>query len=236
MSDTVGIIGGMGPASTIELMRKIVDASHVRTEQKHLRLLVDNRPQIPDRTAFILGEGPSPVPMLQDSARQLQQWGAGMIAVACNTAHVFIEDIQNSVTVPVLNMLELLAEYISDKTEIGSQILLLTTTGALRSAIFEKYLHPYQLVIPDSDIQENIIMDIIYGEKGVKQAGNLAVNRRRITDVISGLISAGPSLIIAGCTELGILLDEFQGEAEMVNPLDCLAREIVRRAYGSEGK
>jgi aspartate racemase len=110
MTKIAGIIGGMGPLSTIELLEKIFNYTPAEREQNHLRVLVDNHPQIPDRTDFIIGKGISPLPMMTESARLLQKWGADFLAIACNTAHYFYADIQKSVSIPLLNMLELVAD------------------------------------------------------------------------------------------------------------------------------
>ena len=94
MSKVVGILGGMGPMSTVDLMRKVTEKTPVRGERDHLRILVDSRPQIPDRPAALLGTGESPVPMMQESARMLEKWGAELLAIPCNSAHGFLKDVQ----------------------------------------------------------------------------------------------------------------------------------------------
>jgi len=53
---TVGIIGGMGPEATLDLFYKIIKATPVKKDQDHIHIIIDNFPQIPDRTAFLLGK------------------------------------------------------------------------------------------------------------------------------------------------------------------------------------
>jgi len=232
MPKIVGIIGGMGPESTIELMRKVVALTPATQEQEHLRMLVDNRPEIPDRTAFILGEGPSPLPLLQDSARLLGKSGAELIAIACNTAHYFIEEIQEVVDVPVLNMLQLLTDELEQHYPPGAPLGLLTTSGALRSRLFEKYLHNFSLVLPSDRVQQKLVMEVIYGAKGIKAGGKMALNRRKILKTIDSLKLGNPRGIIAGCTEVGLALEGVSLQIPIINPLDILAKEIVTRALG----
>ena len=52
----LGIIGGLGPAATASLFMRIIDHTDAKTDQDHLDITILNRPQIPDRTAFILGK------------------------------------------------------------------------------------------------------------------------------------------------------------------------------------
>ena len=47
----IGILGGMGPEATIDLFHKIVKATNAKKDQEHLRIIIDNNPKIPDRTA-----------------------------------------------------------------------------------------------------------------------------------------------------------------------------------------
>ena len=76
---TIGIIGGMGPMATVDLMQKIIQATDAHEDQEHIHILVDNNTDIPDRTAAILGRGPSPLPELLKSAERLTAQGADFL-------------------------------------------------------------------------------------------------------------------------------------------------------------
>ncbi len=228
MPRTVGILGGMGPKSTIELMQKIIDRTPAQKDQDHIRILVDNRPQIPDRTNCILENGPSPLSMMQESVQMLEKWGAEMVAIACNTAHYFVDDIQRVVTIPVINMIELLSNHLNSNYSQGQPVLLLATTGSLKVNLFQKYLKRFELVVPPKNIQRNLIMEAIYG---VKAKGNNASSQRKMLDAIDSLSGSKPICVIAGCTEVGIALKGVTLKIPIINPLDLLANDIVERAY-----
>lgn len=228
MPKTVGILGGMGPKSTVELMHKIIDRTPAQKDQDHIRILVDNRPQIPDRTNCILGNGPSPLSMMQDSVQMLEKWGAEMVAIACNTAHYFVDDIQSVVTIPVINMIELLSCHLNRTHTQDQPVLLLATTGSLKINLYQKYLKGFELVIPQENIQRNMIMEAIYE---VKANGNNASSQRKILDAIDSLSARKPVCVIAGCTEIGIALQGITSKIPIINPLDLLADDIVERAF-----
>jgi aspartate racemase len=233
VSKIVGILGGMGTLSTIELMRKIYLRTEVETEQQHLRLLIDNRPQIPDRTNFILGLGPSPLPHLRESAQLLEKWGAEFIAIACNTAHLFYNDITEAVKIPILNMLSILNAYLTKQQSAGCRIGLLTTTGALNSRLFQTYLPTYQLIVPRQSIQNKYVMEAVYGKHGVKTSNVSQHNKSCLRKAIEDLEKDAPDLIIAGCTEIGLILQEMKVGIQILNPLDILADEIVFQAQAT---
>ncbi|HDH63258.1 MAG TPA: amino acid racemase, partial [Firmicutes bacterium] len=91
---TVGIIGGMGPEATLDLFYKIIKNTPAKKDQEHIHLIIDNYPQIPDRTQFILGKGENPLPYLLRSANLLENAGVDAICMPCNTAHFFVDDIR----------------------------------------------------------------------------------------------------------------------------------------------
>ena len=64
MNPVIGIIGGMGPLATCDLMQKIIEYTDADTDQEHVRICVDCNTNIPDRTTAILHGGQSPVPEL----------------------------------------------------------------------------------------------------------------------------------------------------------------------------
>ena len=75
MNPVIGIIGGMGPLATCDLMQKIIEYTDADTDQEHVRICVDCNTNIPDRTAAILQGGKNPVPELVKSAKRLEAMG-----------------------------------------------------------------------------------------------------------------------------------------------------------------
>lgn len=227
---TIGILGGMGPLSTIELMNKVVEKTPVEKEQDHIRMLVDNRPEIPDRTEFILGKGPSPVPMLQESATMLEKWGADFLAIPCNSAHAFIHQIGEAINIPVLNMIDLVRTELEKNLSSGASVGLLATTGTLHSRLYQNYLKQFSIITPEPETQEKLVMNAIYGQDGFKKTGKTESGRTKLLEAIGSIMSNQPKAIIAGCTEVELILKIAPVELPVFYPLDILAKEIVRLA------
>ncbi len=157
MTKIVGILGGMGPMSTVDLMKMITERTPVEEEREHLRLLVDSRPQIPDRPAALLGTGPSPVPMLQESARLLEKWGAELLAIPCNTAHGFLEEVREAVSIEVLDMIGLVGKELARAFPRGTPVGLLATTAAGKARVFHDRLPDVELLLPSDRVQEDMV-------------------------------------------------------------------------------
>lgn len=225
----IGILGGMGPLATVELFRRIVEKTPAKRDQDHPRIIIYNNPKIPDRTAFILGNGEDPRPKLIEGARKLESWGADFIIMPCNTAHFFAETIQKAVSIPLVNMIEETAKKIE---EIGlRKVGLLATGGTIKGLIYHRALlsRRVQIAVPNKNDQKQV-MEGIY--KGVK-AGNLELGRRLLLEVARKLERRVDG-IIAGCTEVSVALKPDDLSVPLIDPLDVIAEKAVRLALDLE--
>jgi aspartate racemase len=227
MGKIVGILGGMGPMSTVDLMRKVTEKTPVRTEREHLRLLVDSRPEIPDRPAGIFGTGPSPAPMMRESARLLEKWGAELIAIPCNTAHAFLDEVREAVKIEVLDMLGLVGRELGRYFPPGTPVGLLSTTAAQKARIFHDRIPAFTLVTPSETVQEELVTGAILQ---VKLEDTVEEPRRKLLEVVATLDPA-PAAIIAGCTEVELALEGADTALPIFLPMDLLAEEIVALAW-----
>lgn len=227
MAKVVGILGGMGPMSTVDLMRKVTEKTPVQREQEHLRILVDSRPQIPDRTAAILGRGPSPVPMLQESARLLERWGAQILAIPCNSAHAFLAAVREAVSIEVLDMIGLVGRELAARFPEGTPVGLLATTGSIQARLYHTRLPDFQILTPDPQVQEELVMGAIYQ---VKVEDRVDEPRHKLWQAAATLNPA-PRALIAGCTEVELALAGAAAPVPVFLPMDLLAEEIVERAW-----
>jgi len=84
---TIGILGGMGPRATDYLFDLIISHTAAKSDKDHPRVLISSNSKIPDRTAHLVDNGPSPLPLLIKEARRLQTAGADFIVMPCITAH-----------------------------------------------------------------------------------------------------------------------------------------------------
>ncbi len=86
----VGLIGGLGPAATVDLYDKLVRFTPAKCDQEHFKVVVEQNPQTPDRTAALLEGGVDPTLALYNGASRLEADGCDAIIIPCNTAHAFI--------------------------------------------------------------------------------------------------------------------------------------------------
>lgn len=87
----VGIIGGVGPAATAELFKKVIENTDAAADCDHIRVLIDNNPKIPDRTRAIEEKTVAPVAPMVSTGQGLVELGADFLVIPCVTAHFFYE-------------------------------------------------------------------------------------------------------------------------------------------------
>ncbi len=230
--NTIGILGGMGPEATAALFQQIIRNTRAEKDQDHLPVLIYNNPKIPDRSAYILGKGPDPVPALTKGSRFLQEAGVCCILWPCNTAHYFHETISKQVTVPILHMIRETIACMARQYPAGTRFGLLATLGTYRTGTYEKIFGEagLDLVIPDEKNRQ-VTMDAIYGAQGIK-AGYHDEPLQMLKGPVADLKAQGAGVLIAGCTELSLVLTPETTGMPVTDPMVCVARAAIKKAGG----
>jgi len=233
----IGILGGMGPEATIDLFTRIVKKTKVKKDQDHLRILIDNNPKIPDRTKAIQKKGPSPLRKLVRSAKTLEAAGADFIVIPCVTAHYYYKSLQKRIKVPILHIVEETMKYIQAKFKGIQKIGLIATTGTIQTGLFQKYFSHMgiALILPTPYIQKRWVMEAIYGKKGIKATGPSEDSKRLILIASQHLMEHGAQAIIAGCTEVPLVLRDDDLPVPVIDPVSILAETSIEKARGKDG-
>jgi aspartate racemase len=228
---TIGILGGMGPEATLDCYSRIISNTPAKTDQEHLRVIIDSNPKVPDRTAAIIAEGQSPVPILVAGCRALQKAGADFIIIPCVSAHFFLDEIQQQIALPILSIFDVVSETItSDHPQIKT-VGLMGTTGTINGGLFQKRLAVEGIeTMVAGETQQSKVMAAIYDIKNSQPARSRAQITSDLVGVADSLISKGARCIIAGCTEIPLALEQKHLSVPYFDALTLLARAAILRA------
>jgi aspartate racemase len=224
----VGILGGMGPAATVDLVSKILAATGAPRDQDHLHLIVDCNPKVPNRNEALDGIGPSPAPALLAMARRLEAAGADFLIMACNTAHAWEAEIRGAVAVPFVSILEETAQVVAAAVPPGTPCGVLAADGCRGARLWERALEAIDRpAIVLHEAAQARFMDLLYRIK----AGDLGPDvRAAMAALAADLVRQGARLLVAGCTEVPLVLDPTACPVPLVDSSAVLARATVAYA------
>ena len=201
MPKTLGILGGLGPAASVYFYQLITRHTEALCDQDHLDIVLISKASIPDRTDYILGKsGESPLPAMVQGVKKLAEAGAQLIAIPCNTAHYFYDEIERLSPVPVLNIVR---ETVLLAKDAGIRKLgIMATEGTVLSGTYQKVCASLgvESVLPEASSLQ-ALMDIIYKEiKTAKEP-----DMEAFLAVADELYKNGAEAIVLGCTELSLI-------------------------------
>lgn len=213
---TLGVLGGMGPAATVAFLARLQALTPATGDADHIRVLMDLNPHVPDRNTR---PGEAEVE-LGAMARRLAAAGAEVLAMPCNTAHAQAAGIRAA----GLPFIDMIAATTAAAKATGAAAIGVLATGGGRAlyapALTAAGLTPVLLAEAD----QARFMALVYAVK----AGDVGPERRAEMRALGqALLAAGAGAVIAGCTEVPLLLDAGDLDAPLVDSAEVLARACV---------
>ena len=220
----LGVIGGLGPMATAYFMELVTEMTNAVCDQAHLPMLIYSAPQIPDRTAFLLGKSNAdPLPGIIHAGCKLKEMGADVLAIPCITAHSFHDAIEAGVGLPTLHAIRDVAKRLaeSDISRVG----IMATDGTLQCRLFQNEFEKYGLtaILPDERGQ-TAVMDLIYGD--IKRGNE--PNMDAFHYIKNDLIANGAQIVLLGCTELSLIKRNHDIGKNVLDILEVLADSAIR--------
>jgi aspartate racemase len=215
----VGIVGGMGPLASAELLRTIYHPWRWAFEQDSPRLLLWSDPMVVDRTAAIdLGRLNALREAIEQAVAGLITAGAERVVIACVTAHYVLANLPPETVERCISLVDIINKELASVTEPH---LLLCSRGTARARIFERTLraHPGLMTLTDED-QDALHREIYRLKQGYQPIGTVAFLR----DLLP---SYGVSACVAACTDLHLvtkaIIDAGNTEFSIIDPLITVA-------------
>jgi aspartate racemase len=224
-----GVIGGMGPAATVDFMRRLVAATPAQDDMDHLHVIVDNNPKVPSRIAALIeGTGADPAPALCEMAKGLEAQGADFLVIPCNTAHYYLPAIAQSVHIPVLDMVGLSVQKLAAADPKPRRIGLLASPAVRLVGLYQKRIEEMALqAIFPSPRHESRLLEII---KAVK-SGQLEIRHHQgYAAVAENLMYSGADAFLIACTELSVIGPPRAAAIPIVDSLDVLVEATITTA------
>ena len=227
---TIGLLGGMSWESSIEYERIInteVRAALGGVHSASLLVRSYDFAEIERLQAEDDWDGAGAV--LAADARRLEEAGAGLIVLCTNTMHRCAEAIEAAIGVPFLHLADATARAV---VEAGvEQVALLGTRYTMEQDFYRARLerHGLSVIVPDEP-DRTLVHDVIYGE--LVQGVVSPVSQDAYLHVIDRLVERGAQGVIAGCTEIELLVGPDDVELPYFPTTELHARAAARWALG----
>jgi aspartate racemase len=202
---TVGIIGGMGPEATNQLVLKIIGKFLATGQKNRPDILVSFIPVDLDIESNLIrnnevGNFPE---LLVEAAKKLENGGADFIILACNTVHIFIDILRKSVNIPVLSVVE----EVNGLAKIDNLGIIGTTTTV-------KTLFGLETLKNQDEVDQKIV-DLAKGERDdaffIKVVDEMSKQRKK--------------KCLLACSDLQSI--NFTNSIELIDTMDILADKAV---------
>ena len=221
---TLGILGGLGPASGVYFAEMLIEHTRARSDQDHLNFLLSSRADTPDRTEYILGRTDrDPSVAMAEEVKRLAAAGADAIAIPCNTAHYFYDRVACASQVPILNIIHETVDFcrFSGAATVG----VLATEGTILSGAYAKVLQNEGLgYLTPTDEEQSAVSRLIYDEIKCGKTPNLAP----LIATVEHLLARGADVVVLGCTELSLIKSKLPSHLPLIDSLEVLALCAIR--------
>lgn len=221
----LGILGGLGPMSSVYFCEMLTSHTNAQRDSDHINFLLSSRADTPDRSSFILGKSLcDPSPVMACEAKRLENAGASLLAIPCNTAHYFYQKICDAVNIPVINIIEETARFCA---YLGvRKVGVASTEGTAASGAYTEVFARFGIVVePLLKAEQDTVSRIIFEEvKCGKEPDTTA-----LLAICEQLKERGCERMILGCTELSLIKKSCALDGFYVDSLELLALEAIRR-------
>jgi aspartate racemase len=232
-ADMLGILGGMGPMAGAAFAMRLSALTPAEKDQDHIPALLLNDPRVPDRSAARMAGGVSPLPAMRAGIEFLNASGARLIAIPCNTAHLWYEELAAASACPVLHIIEAVVEDLKRQGVTRGRIGLMGTTATLAMGLYQQTLerHGYECILPQDDEVESLCMESIRAVK----ANRLDDALEPAVECVRRLHARGADAVALGCTELPLAIPHAVRAGlgiTLTDSIDALALAAIERYRG----
>jgi len=229
-SKTPGIMGGMGPEATIDFMTKVLAKTKAGSDQEHIRMIVDHDPKVPNRHAAIKGVGEDVGGYLANMAKGLEDSGADFVAMVCNTAHAFEDNIKEAINIPFVSIIDVVIDNIKKHHPEATKVGVMAAEGALEAELYQNALKKAGIepVLWGTHALADF-MGILYQVKSGNSGETVKNEMIRLAD---DLVEKGAEVLISGCTEIPLILSADDLDVPLVESTSVLVERVIEHSMG----
>lgn len=169
------------------------------------------------------GDGPSPGPALAAMARGLVTAGAELLAMPCNAAHGWADEIAAATRVPFVSMID--AAVAAVRASGARTVGVLAADATLRSGLYARALAAHDIAV--IDVASGDFMPVLARIKGGDTGPAV---RAAMAALAAGLVAQGADALLAACTEVPLVLGPADVSVPMIDATGALVDAVLKAA------
>lgn len=232
----LGVLGGMGPLASAQFMVRLTLLTPATSDQEHIPAVLWSDPRVPDRTRGKLAGGEDPLPWLLRGIEGLRRAGCGAIAIPCNTAHGWFDEMGRAASVPIIHIVDAAAAELRRVGIRPGTIGLMGTQATLDMRLYQDRLENqgWRCVMPSRDEMDRLVGPAI----ALVKANRVADAFQPLAAVVNTLAARGATAVVLGCTEIPLGIQAGPADVlavPVIDTIDALARAAISWARRSAG-
>lgn len=226
----MGVLGGMGPVASADFYRSVIEIAqrdyHAEQDIDFPAIIIYSMPVADfDETGFI--DFKSVRKQLITGVRKLEKAGSDFIVIPCNTVHLFYHDMQASVHIPIISILDVTTKSIQQHGY--KKAGLLNSESARQCRLYEPAFADQGIVAVSTTEteQKDVNRAILHVMSGTQGKEDIA----RLQAIINRFAGEGAQVVVLGCTELPLAISSGDIDLPLFSSSALLAEAAVRYAY-----
>ncbi len=222
----LGVLGGMGPLASAQFMLRLTLLTPAERDQEHIPTVLWSDPRVPDRTLGKLSGGADPLPWLVRGLEGLQRAGCGAVAIPCNTAHGWYDEMRAAANVPILHIVDAAAAELRRLEIAPGRVGVMGTQATLNMRLYQDRLAKdgWTCIVPEQDQMDRLVSPAI----ALVKANRVADAYAPLASVARSLSQRGATAVVLGCTEIPLGLQAGPRlELPVVDTIDALATAAI---------
>ena len=227
----LGVLGGMGPLASAHFMLRLTLLTPAERDQDHIPAVLWSDPRVPDRTRGKLSGGDDPLPWLLRGLEGLKAAGCGAIAIPCNTAHGWYEEMSAHAGLPILHIVDAAADDLRRQRIPSGTIGLMGTQATLNLRLYQNRLEQqgWNCLTPTEHEMDTLVSPAIADVK----ANRVAKAYAPLASVVQALSARGAGAVVLGCTEIPLGIQAGPHHTlgvPLIDSIDALAQGAINWA------
>jgi len=224
----IGIIGGLGPESTLEYYKRIIYGYRNITGDENYPQLFINSVNMTEILSYVADNDYEKLAnVLTNEINKLKTIGADYVAIASNTPHVVIDELVKKLTIPIISIVEETCKFA--KNNHLKKVLLTGTIFTMKNDFYQKSFDKYgiECIVPN-DNEKDIIQNIIFPnlENGIIIEKDKFVFKEVCNNIIKEKNIDG---IILGCTELPLMIKKDDFDISVLDTMEIHIKSILEK-------